>query len=103
MQRGVIVSGRSRIAVALIIFALLAFTTIRTSPISPGFGPGSSLSKTTPKQRQFLDEDFVWTSPVLVQLAVTLRDCGKAVVAECNDLPTRHFRGRYFSLPPPTA
>jgi hypothetical protein len=89
--------------IALILFSLLAFTTIRTSSISTGFGPGSSLSKTTPKQRQLLDEHFVWTSPVLVQLAVAPRAWGNVVPAEFNDLFPDHFCGRYFSLPPPTA
>jgi hypothetical protein len=103
MQRGGIVSGRSRIAVALIIFALLAFTTIRTSPISAGIGPGSSLSDSTPKQRHFLDEDFVSTSPVLVELAVAPVNYDNVVPTEFNELPPDHFFGRYFNLPPPTA
>jgi hypothetical protein len=103
MQSGRILSGRSRVAVGLIIFSVLAFATIRTASISTGFGPGSSLSKTTPKQRQWLDEDFAWTSPVLVQLAVAPRAWGNVVPAEFNDLLPDHFCGRYFSLPPPTA
>lgn len=96
-------SSRARIAVALVLFALLAFTTVRTSPISSGFGPDSSLSKTTPKQRQLLNPDFVFTSLVFVQLAIAPRDFGNVVPAKLNNLPAHHFRGRYFSLPPPTA
>jgi hypothetical protein len=103
MQSCRIVSGRTRVAAVLVVFALLAFTTIRTSPISAGFGPSSSLSKTTPKQRQLSIDEISWATPVVSQSAVAPRDCGNVVPAEFNDLSPDHFCGRYFSLPPPAA
>jgi hypothetical protein len=89
--------------VALVILALLTFTTIRTSPISTGSEPGSSLSKTTPKQRTLSVDDVSLALPVLVKLAVAPPDYGNVVPAEFNDIPADFFPGRYFSLPPPTA
>jgi hypothetical protein len=89
--------------VALVILALLAFTTIRTSPISAGVGASSSLSTTTPKQRQFYASHFSLTTPVLVQTAAAALDYGYLVPEEPGDLPEIDFFGRYFSLPPPAA
>lgn len=103
MQRNRIVSGRLRVAVAFVIFALLAFTTIHTSPISAGFGPSSSLSKTTPKQRQSTVQDLAWAPPVLAMLTVVPLDYGNVFPADFNDPSSDHFSGRYFSLPPPRA
>jgi len=71
MQRAGIASNRSRVAVVLVIFALLAFTTIRTSPLSTGLEPGSSLSKTTPKQRHLSVQEIVWAIPVLSSVAIS--------------------------------
>lgn len=100
-QSSRIVSGRLRIAVAFVIFALLVFTTVHTSPISPGFGPSSSLSKTTPKQRQLTVQDLAWAPPALELLTVVPLDYGNVFPAEFNHLSSDHFSGRYFSLPPP--
>lgn len=103
MQNNKIVNGRSQVAVALVIFALLAFTTIHTSPISTGFGPSSQLSKTTPKQRQSTVQDLSWTPPALELLTVVPQDYGNVFPAEFNHLSSDHFSGRYFNLPPPRA
>jgi hypothetical protein len=89
--------------VALVVLALLTFTTIRTSPISAGSEPGSSLSKTTPKQRKLSVDDVSLTLPVLVKLAVAPPDYGNVVPAEFNDISSDYFSDRYFSLPPPAA
>jgi hypothetical protein len=83
--------------------ALLAFTTIRTSSISTGIGPEASLSKTTPKQRQFSARDFSWTTPVLVQTAIRPLHYDYVDPEGFRVLPHFYFCGRYFSLPPPAA
>lgn len=103
MQNNRFFSGGSRIAAVLIVLTLLAFTTIRTSPISAGFEPSSSLSKTTTKQRQLSVQDIGWIPPVVSLLAVVPDDCGDVVPAHSHDLASRPFFGRYFNLPPPTA
>ena len=103
MQRAGIASNRSRVAVVLVIFALLAFTTIRTSPLSTGLEPGSSLSKTTPKQRHLSVQEIVWAIPVLSSVAIVRFDYGEVVPAEISDFSCDFFSGRYFNLPPPTA
>lgn len=103
MQHDRFISLRSKIAAVLIVFALLSFTTVRTSSIVAGIGPGSSLSKTTPKQRQLSVTEISWIAPVVSQLAVVPLDCGDVAPAEFHRLPPRRFFGRYFNLPPPTA
>ena len=97
------VNCRSRVAVALVILALLAFTTIRTSPISAGTEPGSTLSKTTPKQRKLSVEDFVWTATALTCLEFVPADYGRVVMREPAAPRPKQFLGRYFTLPPPIA
>jgi hypothetical protein len=103
MQNGGIAASRSRVAVVLVIFALLAFTTIHTSPLSSGIAPGSSLSKTTPKQRHLSVQEIAWTFPVLGYLEYIPLENGPVppvkLIVVCFD----HFSGRYFSLPPPLA
>jgi hypothetical protein len=103
MERVRIASGRSRVAVALVILALLAFTTVRTSPLSTGLEHGSSLSKTTPKQRQLSVKKIVWTFPLLNDLAIVSLDYGDVIPVKLADFSCDHFSGRYFSLPPPVA
>ena len=103
MQGTGVVSSRSRVTIALVIFALLAFTTIRTSPLSAGLGSGSALSKTTPKQRHLSAQEIAWTFPVLRILSPAPLDFCNVVPSELNDLSFDHFSGRYFNLPPPTA
>jgi hypothetical protein len=97
------VSRRTRVAVALVIFSLLAFTTVYTSPIHTGLGPGSSLSKTTPKQRHLSVKEIAWTFPVLAQLAVVSFEFGDVVPERLEAFSPGHFSGRYFNLPPPLA
>ncbi len=94
---------QSRIAVVLVILALLAFTTIRTSPITADYGSGSSLSKSIPKQRHLSVEDFVWTATALCRLAFVSVDYGNVVPLEPNKRFLDPLSGRYFSLPPPIA
>lgn len=107
MSRAVEESGiagcRPRLAVAFVVLALLAFTTIRTSPLSTGFGPGSSLSTTHPKQRQFSASDFNWTAPVLTRTAVTSLDYGNVLPEGFEYLPREYLSERCSDLPPPTA
>jgi hypothetical protein len=102
-QRCRIESCRPRVVVALVILILLAFTTIRTSPISAHVGSGSSLSATTPKQRQFSASELSWAIPVLVQTAVASREYGDVVPERFDDLPRPYFFTRCSDLPPPTA
>jgi hypothetical protein len=87
----------------LVILALLAFTTIHTSPLSSGVAPGSSLSKTTPKQRHLSVQEMAWTFPVLSYLDYIPLDNGPVPPAKRDALCFDHFSGRYFSLPPPLA
>jgi hypothetical protein len=96
-------SCRPRVVVALVVLSLLAFTTIRTSPISAGVGPSSSLSNTTPKQRHFSVTNFSLATPLLIQTDTAPLDHGNVVPAETESLPRVEFYGRYFSLPPPLA
>jgi hypothetical protein len=101
--KGELVCGWPRIAAVVLILALLAFTTIRTSALNTGFGPGSSLAKTTPKQRHSRQQDFAWTQPALNLTTLVVLDSGDVIPAESNDPISDHFLGRYFSLPPPKA
>lgn len=87
----------------LVIFALLAFTTIQSSPLSPGIAPGSSLSKTTPKQRHLSVQEIAWTFPVLSFLEQIPVENGPVPPAKPHAACFDHFSGRYFSLPPPLA
>jgi hypothetical protein len=103
MQRGGIAASRSRVAVVLVVFALLAFTTIHTSPLSTGITPGSSLSKTTPKQRDLSVQEIVWTFPVLGFLEQMPLENGPVPPTKPDAFYFDHFSGRYFSLPPPLA
>jgi hypothetical protein len=101
MQSGAITTSRSRVAVVLVILALLAFTTIHTSPLSSGIEPGSSLSKTTPKQRHLSVQEIAWTFPVLCFLEqIPLRN-ESVPPTEPDAVCFDHFSGRYFNLPPP--
>jgi len=102
-ERVRIVSSRSHVAIALVILALLAFTTIRTSPLSTGLEPGSSLSKTTSKQRHLSIKKIVWTFPLLNNLAIVPLDYGDVIPVKLAEFSFDHFSGRYFSLPPPIA
>jgi len=102
-QRCKIESCRPRVVVALVILVLLAFTTIRTSPISAGVGPGSSLSATNPKQRQFSVDGLSWTTPVLVQTEFTSLDYANVFPEKPGDLPRPNIFNRCSDLPPPTA
>lgn len=95
------VSRRSKAAVAMVILALLAFTTIRTSPLYTGLESGSSLSSTHPKQRQFRVSEVSWTAPVLSQATMAPLPSGDAVLPECPDLPRECFFARCSDLPPP--
>ena len=103
VQESGIVRCSPRLAVAFVVLALLAFTTIRTSPLSSGFGPGSSLSTTHPKQRQFSASDFSWTAPVLTRTAVTSLEYGNVIPDEFEYPPREYFSERCSDLPPPTA
>lgn len=95
------VSRRSRIAAVLVVLSLLAFTTIRTSPI---FGPetGSSLSKTHTKQRQFYATDFCAPMPVVVSWPPPAEE-HHLVSFKQDELPRECFFPRCSDLPPPTA
>jgi hypothetical protein len=97
------VSRRSQLAVAVVIFALLAFTTIHTSPLSTGLEPGSSLSKTTPKQRHLSVKEIAWVFPVLSQLAFISCEYDVAVPLELDEFIPERLAGRYFNRPPPIA
>jgi hypothetical protein len=88
---------------SLVILALLVFTTIRTSPISAGLGPGSSLSSTTPKQRQFIASDLGSIPPALVQAEIAPLEQGQAVPAEFDVASQQVFFARCSDLPPPSA
>lgn len=101
MLRAGTVSAKARVAVALVIFALLAFTTIRTSPLTAGDESGSSLSKTTPKQRHMSVKEIDWTPPVVIHPLVVRFDFSEVVPAEPDSVHGVQFSGRYFSLPPP--
>lgn len=101
MVRGGIASGKSRLAVALVIFALLAFTTIRTSPLTTGLEPGASLSKTTPKQRHLSVREMDWTLPLVSSPTIVLFDSHDDVPAKLVHAYCNQFWGHYFSLPPP--
>jgi hypothetical protein len=99
--QGGIESCRLRIVVTLVILALLAFTTIRTSPISAGIGPSSSLSAATSKQRQFTVTDLSWIAPPLLPIVIARADNVEVVPAEFDDLPRRAFFPHCSDLPPP--
>jgi hypothetical protein len=79
-EGGRVVTAKAWAAVALVVFSLLIFTTVHTSPISAGFGPCSALSKTTPKQRQSTMPDLAWSRPVLDRFALDQRVPGKRLV-----------------------
>lgn len=101
MQTGRIASGKSRLAVALVIFALLAFTTIRTTPLTSGHESGASLSKTTPKQRYLSVREIDWTLPVVSDLTFVIFDRHDVVPTQLVYVYCNQFSGRYFTLPPP--
>jgi hypothetical protein len=90
-----------RAAVALVIFTLLVFTTVRTSPLSAGNGTASSLSKTTPKQRHLSVKEIDVAVPFVTHLELVHIDLGDVVPAKLSTPDFDHFSGRYFSLPPP--
>jgi hypothetical protein len=85
----------------MLIFALLAFTTIRTSPLTTGLESGASLSKTAPKQRYLSVKEIVWTLPVVSEPTIVRFDFEELIPAEPDSLRRAQFSGRYFSLPPP--
>jgi hypothetical protein len=103
MQSGGIAASRSRVVVMLVIFALLAFTTIHSSPLSSGIAPGSSLSKTTPKQRHLSVQELDWVFPVLSFLEQVPLCHGPVPPSQPDPVCFDHFSGRYFNLPPPLA
>lgn len=92
-----------RVAVAMVIFTLLVFTTVRTSPIYAGVGHGSSLSKQTPKHRHLLGKDFVVSQAVLIRLTTKTRCSDRAALPDLSQLPPSRLPGRYFNIPPPVA
>lgn len=102
VQRGKAVSGKGWAIIALVAFALLIFTTVHTSPISAGAADGSSLSKTTPKQRESTVPDIASVQPVLDLLALVPVAYGSVPVVEYHAPRSTPFFGRYFTLPPPT-
>lgn len=97
------VSRWGKVAVGLVILALLAFTTVRTSPIHSGHEPGCSLSSLHPKQRHFRTSTLSWTEPVLLQTAAIPVMPGEALPAESLNLPRECFFARCSDLPPPAA
>ncbi len=103
MQRAMMpsITLRSRLAVAMVIFALLAFTCVRTSPLNLGVGAGSELSKTTPKQRNLCVTQFQIAPPPLAWPAFSLQDTHEVLAEVLTPAVSDHFSGRYFSLPPP--
>jgi hypothetical protein len=102
LQRSRIASCRPRVAVAVVILAFLIFTTVRTSPITTGVGPGSSLTSTTPKQRNFAISQFSLAGLVLVRTLVPPPSYSAlAVPAEFKALPRECFFPRCSDLPPP--
>lgn len=101
IQRGKSVTGRSLAAIVLVVLSLLVFTTIHTSPLDAGVG--STLSQTSPKQRQSTIPDFAWCRPVLDLMVLVPLACGDLVCAESEDPFSSPSFGRYFNLPPPAA
>jgi len=103
MQRALMpgITLRSRLAVAMVLFALLVFTCVRTSPLNLGVGSGSELSKTTPKQRNLCVTQFQMAPTPLAWPVVALHDTHETLVEVLAPEVSDHFSGRYFSLPPP--
>ena len=104
MQRAMMpsITLRSRLAVAMVIFALLAFTCVRTSPLNLGVGAGSELSKTTPKQRNLCVTQFQIAPPPLAWPAFSLQDTHEVLAevltpASPTTFPAATSR---FPLPP---
>lgn len=95
-------SCQSQVAVALVILVLLAFTTIRTTPIYLGSGVSSSLSNEHPKQRQFCASEFGWTTPVL-PIAFVPIEFFEVVSLKSGELPRECSFPRCSDLPPPVA
>jgi len=94
---------RPRVAVLLVILALLVFTTVCTSPITGGSGPGTSLSQTTPKQRHLAVRDVGWTAPVEAHVTLVALDCGRVVAVEFDPYSHEVLFPRCTDLPPPVA
>jgi hypothetical protein len=90
--------------ILLVIFAFLIFTTVRTSPISAGVGHGSSLSTSTPKQRNFAVSQFSLPGLVVVRTSVAPPIYSIHVLpAELEAFPHECFFPRCSDLPPPAA
>ena len=92
---------RSRLAVAMVLFALLVFTCVRTSPLNLGVGAGSELSKTTPKQRNLSVTQFQIAPAPQTWPAFFLHDTHEMPAEVLTPAVADHSSGRYFSLPPP--
>lgn len=101
-QKSGTVSCQLRVAVTLVILALLAFTTIRTTPLYFGSGVDSSISKLHPKQRHFCASEFGWTAPVL-QITFVPVEFAEVVPLQSGEPPHEPSFPRCSDLPPPLA
>jgi|GEM_PF-1622338 len=94
-----------RSTAVLVLLALLAFTSIRLSPLSlPDSGQGQSVSKCSTishkQQRQFSVDNASWL-PVQGEAAPVAVRYSFRLVPEPGVFWAKFFSGRYFSLPPP--
>lgn len=90
------------VVTALVLFSLLVFTTVRTSPIYGATGPESSLSKTHPKQRQFVASIF---TPVVLRAneSPLQQEHGHVLPHVYAESHRECFFPRSSDLPPPIA
>lgn len=104
MQGRISAAGiRSRLVVCLIVLVLLAFTSIRTSPVTTAFESGHSVaSKVLPKQRHLSAAHSFWVQPIFSVITPVRVFCSTLHAREASDASANYSFGRYFNLPPPT-
>jgi hypothetical protein len=91
----------TRLAVALVVLALVAFTSVRTTPLYSGLEPGSSLSTTHTKQRQFRCCDVGFIPPRVVEFGPVAQVCAHLPVSTPASGVLQCFFPRCSDLPPP--
>ncbi len=91
----------AKLAVALVVLALVVFTCVRTTPLYSGLEPGSSLSTTHNKQRQFRCCDMGFIPPPVGVFGPVAELC--AHLPEATPVPGAFqcFFPRCSDLPPP--
>lgn len=100
-ERRGLLNRPTRLAVALVVLALMAFTCVRTTPLYSGLEPGSSLSTTHTKQRQFLCCDVGFIPPRVAVFGPVAQECAHMAISTPTPGVFLCFFPRCSDLPPP--